>query len=68
MDNPGIWCAAAAIIAAIISIVAWLGDRARMRRDQLDRVGFVPWRAVSFWSTVLAILLIAGAIKLWQDG
>ena len=31
-------------IAVAIALIAWLGDRRRMRRSDPDAVGFMPWR------------------------
>ena len=48
-------------VAAFIAAVAWIGDRRRMRRRNLDRVGFMPWTTIFFWSFLAAILLLGGA-------
>jgi uncharacterized membrane protein len=62
MDNSTAWMLIGGTLAAAIGVVAWLADRARTRRSQLDRVGFMPWTDVFFWSTMLAVLLLgAGA-------
>jgi uncharacterized membrane protein len=61
MNNSPVWIASGAVLAAGLALVAGLAERARARRGQLDRVGFMPWTAVSFWSTMMALIL-AGAL------
>ncbi|MCJ2177934.1 hypothetical protein [Novosphingobium album (ex Hu et al. 2023)] len=48
----------AGVVAAIVALVAWLGDRRRMRRRDMDRVGFMPWTPIFFWSLLAAVLLL----------
>jgi hypothetical protein len=45
-------------IAALIAVAAWIGDRRRIRRRDLDQVGFMPWTAIFFWSLLAAAVLI----------
>ncbi len=45
-------------IAVALAIVAWLGDRRRMKRRDLDRVGFMPWTSVFFFALMAAVLLL----------
>ncbi|HUD29366.1 MAG TPA: hypothetical protein VMQ93_10870 [Novosphingobium sp.] len=45
-------------LAAVLAAVAWFGDRRRHRRQDLDRVGFMPWTGVFFWSLLGAVLLL----------
>jgi hypothetical protein len=52
-------------LAVIIAIIAWLGDRRRMRRSDPDAVGFMPWRDVFFWAFLAACLLLGLAAKEW---
>jgi hypothetical protein len=69
MDHSTPWMLMAGGFAAAVAIVAWLGDHRRTRRSQLDRVGFMPWTDVFFWSTMLAVLLLgAGARALLSAG
>ena len=44
--------------AAIVALVAWTGDRRRIRRRDMDRVGFMPWTPIFFWSLLAAVLLL----------
>lgn len=43
MDEPFIQIAATSFVAVLVALVAWLGDRRRMRRTRPDAVGFMPW-------------------------
>ncbi len=58
----------AGLAALVLAIVAWLGDRRRMRRSDPDAVGFMPWRDIAFWSTVVASVCLGFAAKDWISG
>lgn len=58
MDDSTQIMAIAGSIAALLAGVAWFGDRRRHRRTDLDRVGFMPWTGVFFWSLLTAVLLL----------
>ena len=45
-------------LAVALAVVAWLGDRRRMKRRDLDRVGFMPWTPVFFFALMAAVLLL----------
>ncbi|WP_334182363.1 hypothetical protein [Novosphingobium sp.] len=45
-------------LAALVAAVAWIGDRRRMKRRDLDRVGFMPWTSVFFFALMAAVLLL----------
>lgn len=53
----------AALTAAILAVVAWIADRRRLRRSDLDRVGWVPWTSLFFWALMGAVVLMGLAIK-----
>jgi hypothetical protein len=55
-------------LAAIAAVIAWAGDRRRMRRSDPDAVGFMPWRDVFFWAFLVACLLLGLAAKDWLAG
>jgi hypothetical protein len=55
-------------IAVIVAVIAWAGDRRRMRRSDPDAVGFMPWRDVFFWAFLAACLLLGLAAKDWLAG
>lgn len=63
MDWTRYWLLIVGGAAALLAIVAWIGDHRRSRRDDLDRVGFVPWTDVFFWSTMVAVLLLGLGIR-----
>jgi hypothetical protein len=49
--------------AAVVAVVAWVADRRRAARVDLDRVGFMPWTGVFFLSLMAAVLLLGIAAK-----
>lgn len=58
MDGTALWMAIAGACAAALALVAWVGDHRRMRRKQLDRVGFMPWTGIFFWALMAAVVLL----------
>ena len=52
-------------IAVAIALIAWLGDRRRMRRSDPDAVGFMPWTDLFFWALLAACILLGLAAKVW---
>lgn len=59
------------IIAAMalgLALVAWFGDRRRIRRANPDAVGFMPWTSVFFFAVLAACVLIGLAVRLWIIG
>lgn len=52
--------------ALLLALCGWIADRRRMRRRDPDAVGWVPWRAVSFWATMVGVLALAGAAAVWR--
>ena len=53
----------AALLAIGLAALAWWGDRRRMRRRDLDRVGLMPWEAMFVWALLAAVLLGAAAVQ-----
>jgi hypothetical protein len=51
----------------LLAVLAWLGDRRRMRRSNPDAVGLMPWRDLAFWSAFAAVLLLATAAAGWLN-
>jgi hypothetical protein len=53
-----------------VGLAVWAGraDRARLNRTDLDAVGFMPWRAIVFWSMVAALLCGAVALRIAVSG
>lgn len=58
----------AGLVAATVALVAWLGDRRRMRRVQPDAVGFMPWTGVFFFALLAACVLLGLAAREWLAG
>ncbi|WP_067735376.1 LPXTG cell wall anchor domain-containing protein [Novosphingobium naphthalenivorans] len=58
MNDSTSWMMTAGGIAALLALLAWIGDRRRMRRRDMDRVGFMPWTPIFFWSLLAAVLLL----------
>ncbi|WP_156839319.1 hypothetical protein [Novosphingobium aquimarinum] len=50
---------------AILALTAWLGDRRRVRRRDLERIGFMPWTGLFFLSLVAALILLGLAGREW---
>lgn len=44
--------------AVLVALLAWLGERRRMRRSDPDAVGFMPWGTV-FVLALFALLIAA---------
>lgn len=57
--------AAGGVIAVAIAVIAWLGDRRRMRRSDPDAVGYMPWTDLFFWALLAACILLGLAAKEW---
>lgn len=55
-------------VAAAIAAYAWIADYRRMKRPNLDRVGFMPWTTIFFWSLLVAVLLLGISGKAWLGG
>ena len=56
------------IAAALIAALAWWGDHRRVRRSDLDAVGWVPWTPVFFAALLIAVVSIGLAAKAWLAG
>lgn len=49
-------------IALTVAVVAIFADRRRQRRDDLDRVGFMPWALVQVIALLVAVICAALAM------
>ena len=56
------------IAAALIAALAWWGDRRRVRRGNLDAVGWMPWTPVFFAALMVAVVSLGLAAKAWLAG
>lgn len=63
MNETAEMLAIAAASATVIAFIAWVGDRRRMRRKNLDNVGFMPWTPLFFWSLMAAIIVAGLAVQ-----
>jgi hypothetical protein len=50
--------AALGLAATLLAALAWWGDRRRLRRENLDAVGWVPWTPVFFVALLVAIVAL----------
>lgn len=57
------WLWGAAGMAALLALVAGIAESRRIRRRDLDRTGWVPWRGVQV-AAFFAVLLLA--ILAWK--
>ena len=56
------------IAAATLAALAWWGDRRRVRRSNLDAVGWVPWTPVFFVGLMVTCVALGLAAKDWMAG
>ena len=56
------------IAAALIAALAWWGDRRRVRRTDLDAVGWMPWTPVFFVSLLVTCVALGLAARAWLAG
>ena len=61
MTQDGLWMAAAG--AAAVAVAAGLADRRRMRRRDLDSVGWAPWPLVQLVAMLCAMVAAALALR-----
>ena len=62
------WPLPIGVAALMIAVLAWRGDRKRMRRSDPDAVGFMPWRDIAFWASLAAIVALGFAARQWFAG
>ena len=65
MDDYPTGLIAAGLAAVALAVIAWRGDRRRMRRSQPDAVGLMPWTAVFIWAVFAACMFTVLAVKEW---
>ena len=52
----------------LLALLAFLGERRRMRRKHIDAVGWIPWTTVSFLALFGGVVLLSFAVKGWLAG
>ncbi len=50
------------------SAAAFLGDRRRMRRKDINAVGMIPWRDLSAYAAFAGLILLIVGISGWIRG
>lgn len=53
------------LLAAAVAALAWAGDRRRIRRSDLDAVGFMPWTAIFLVALLVACVALGLAARAW---
>lgn len=53
------------LLLAGAALIAWFGDYRRMRRRNLDAVGFMPWTTIFLLSLLGACVLLGLAARMW---
>lgn len=56
--------AIAGCAALVMTVTSALADRRRMRRNDLDDVGFMPWPLITVLGTIMTLFAFALAVKL----
>ena len=54
--------------AAAVALAARIGDRRRLRRRDLDKVGLMPWTTLFFVATLAACAALGLAARAWLTG
>jgi hypothetical protein len=62
------WWGALGTAAGVLALVASVADRRRVRRRELDKVGYVPWTAVFFAALLGACVALGFAARAWIAG
>jgi LPXTG-motif cell wall-anchored protein len=57
----GLWAG----LLLLLSILAWIGDRRRRKRHDINAVGWVPWRDLSVLTAFGGLVLLAMAASAW---
>ncbi len=68
MDDPVTILLATGLVALALALFAWLADRRRMRRRNLDAVGIMPWAAIFFWALLVACVALGVVARGWLAG
>ena len=49
-----------------LSVIAWLGERRRRHRSDLDAIGFMPWTTIAFLAMLMTIGAGVAAFRIWM--
>ena len=60
--------AVAGMAMLLLSLAAFMGDRRRRNRRNIDAVGVLPWRDIAALTMLLGMMLLALAISGWLKG
>lgn len=55
----GLW----GLALLIVAVIALIGERRRMKRARIDRIGWVPWTNIFMVSAIIGMGLLALAAK-----
>ncbi|MCB2062263.1 MAG: hypothetical protein KDE25_02170 [Novosphingobium sp.] len=58
----------AGAIAVAIAAIARFAELRRLRRNDLDRVGWMPWTGLFFVALMAAVILLGLAAREWAAG
>ncbi|MEW9857011.1 hypothetical protein [Novosphingobium sp. M1R2S20] len=65
MDLGDNWLIIGGGMAASIALLSWLAEGRRVRRTNLDQVGFMPWTTVFFLALMAAVVMLGLGIRQW---
>lgn len=52
----------------VVALVALMAERLRLRRVNINRVGWVPWTAIFLVAALVGVTLLTLALKGWLTG
>ena len=58
----------AGLAMLVLSFVAFMGERRRRNRRDIDAVGVLPWRDIAALTMLLGMMLMALAVTGWLKG
>ena len=56
------------LAATALAVISWIGDRRRVRRSNLDAVGFMPWTPLFLIALLVACVALGLAARAWLAG